>query len=43
MLQYGQSEQTIESFKQDALNSWVQHQETGRHLTGKEMRTWLNA
>jgi predicted transcriptional regulator len=36
------SEEARESFKQEALASWVAYQETGRHLTGQEVRTWLN-
>ncbi|MDE3012363.1 MAG: hypothetical protein KGI67_15890 [Pseudomonadota bacterium] len=31
-----------ESFKQEALASWKSFQETGRHLTGQEVRIWLN-
>jgi len=31
-----------ESFKQEALASWAAFQETGRHLTGKEVHDWLN-
>jgi predicted transcriptional regulator len=40
--QYVQREEERESFKQEALTSWAAYQETGRHLTGKEVRTWLN-
>ena len=32
-----------ESFKQEALASWASYQVTGRHLTGEEVRTWLNS
>ena len=28
-------------FKQDALASWTAYQETGKHLTGQEVRDWL--
>ena len=28
--------------KQEALASWAVYQETGRHLTGPEVRTWLS-
>ena len=35
-------EEARESFKQEALASWAAYQETGRHLTGQEVRTWLN-
>jgi predicted transcriptional regulator len=40
--QYVEREETRESFKQEALTSWTAYQETGRHLTGQEVRTWLN-
>ena len=31
-----------ENFKQEALASWAAYKETGRHLTGQEIRAWLN-
>jgi predicted transcriptional regulator len=40
--QYVEREEARESFKQEALASWTTYQETGRHLTGQEVRTWLN-
>lgn len=40
--QYVDREEARESFKQEALASWSAYQETGRHLTGQEVRTWLN-
>ena len=40
--QYVGREEARESFKQEALASWAVYQETGRHLTGKEVRAWLN-
>ena len=40
--QYVQREEARESFKWEALTSWVAYQKTGRHLTGQEVRTWLN-
>jgi predicted transcriptional regulator len=40
--QYVDREEAREKFKQEALASWKQYQETGRHLTGKETRAWLN-
>jgi predicted transcriptional regulator len=40
--QYVEREEARESFKQDALTSWTSYQETGRHLSGQEVRTWLN-
>jgi len=40
--QYVEREEARESFKQEALASWTAYQETGRHLTGEEVRAWLN-
>ena len=40
--QYVEREEARESFKQEALVSWAAYQETGRHLTGQEARSWLN-
>lgn len=40
--QYVDREEARESFKQEALASWEAYQETGRHLTGQELRTWLS-
>lgn len=40
--QYVEREEARERFKQEALASWVAYQETGQHLTGPEVRTWLN-
>jgi len=40
--QYVEREEARESFKQEALESWAAYKETGRHLTGQEVRTWLN-
>lgn len=31
-----------ENFKREALASWTAYQETGRHLSGSEVRDWLN-
>ncbi len=39
--QYVEREEAREGFKQEALASWAEYQETGRHLTGKETRAWL--
>jgi predicted transcriptional regulator len=38
--QYVEREEARESFKQEA--SWSAYQETGEHLTGDEVRAWLN-
>ena len=40
--EYVEREEVRERFKQEALASWVAYQETGRRLTGQEVRDWLN-
>lgn len=40
--QYVEREEARESFKQEALASWAACQETGRHLTGREVGNWLD-
>jgi predicted transcriptional regulator len=40
--QYVEREEARERFKQEALASWAAYQETGEHLTGQEIRLWLN-
>ena len=40
--QYVEREEARESFKQEAIASWIAYQETGQHLTGDEVRTWLD-
>lgn len=40
--QYVEREEARESFKQEAVASWEAYQETGQHLTGQEVRVWLN-
>ena len=40
--QYVEREEASESFTQEALASWAAYKETGRHLSGQEVRTWLN-
>lgn len=40
--QYVEREEARENFKQEALASWASYQETGQHLTGQEVRAWLN-
>lgn len=39
--QYVEREELRESFRQEALASWSEFRETGRHLTGEEARAWL--
>ncbi len=41
--QYVEREEARESFKKEALASWTAYQETGRHLTGPEVRAWLSS
>ena len=41
--QYVDREEARESFKQEALASWASYKETGQHLTGEEVRTFLNS
>ena len=40
--QHVEREEARESFKQEALASWAASQETGLHLTGQEVGTWLS-
>jgi len=40
--QYVEREEKRENLKQEALASWAAYQETGRHLTGEEVREWLD-
>ncbi len=39
---YVEHEEARENFKQEALASWRAYQETGQHLSGQEVRDWLN-
>jgi predicted transcriptional regulator len=39
--EYVNREEAKENFKQEALSAWKAYQETGRHLTGQEVRDWL--
>lgn len=39
--QYVEREEGRENFKQEALASWNAFQETGRHLSGEEVQSWL--
>lgn len=40
--QYVEREEARESFKQEALAAWAAFKEDGQHLTGEEVRAWLN-
>ncbi len=40
--QYVEREESREKFKQEALSSWQNFQETGLHLTHKEINDWLD-
>jgi predicted transcriptional regulator len=41
--QYGEREDARESFRQEAFSSWAEYQQSGRHLTGAEIREWLQS
>lgn len=41
--QYLDREEQRESFQREALDSWREYRETGLHLTGEEVSTWLDA
>lgn len=41
--QHVEREEARESFKQEALASWSEFRETGRHPTAGEARAWLAA
>jgi predicted transcriptional regulator len=40
--EYVTREEARESFRQEAMASWLAYRETGRHLTGDEVRAWLD-
>lgn len=40
--QYVDREEKRESFRQDAIDAWQEHQETGLHVTGDEVIAWLD-
>jgi len=40
--QYVDREEKCASFRQDAMNSWNEYQETGLHATGNGVIEWLN-
>jgi len=39
--QYVEREEARESFRQEAMASWAEYQETGLHLTADEVNAWL--
>lgn len=39
--QYVEREEARQSFKQEAMESWADYQQTGLHLTGEEVSAWL--
>ena len=39
--QYVEREEARASFRQEALTSWAEYQQTGQQLTGDETRAWL--
>ena len=40
--EYAEREEAMEQFEQEALASWESYEETGQHLTGQEIRNWLD-
>lgn len=40
--QYVEREEARETFRKEALDSWREYRETGRHLTLDETAAWLN-
>jgi len=40
--QYTEREEARDRFAREAMASWAAYQETGRHLTGQEVRAWLD-
>lgn len=40
--EYVTREEARESFHEEAMASWRAYKETGQHLTGEEVRAWLN-
>ena len=41
--QYGKREDAREGFRQEAIASWAEYQQSGQHLTGAETREWLRS
>ncbi len=41
LTQYIEREEKRASFRQDAMNAYEEYQETGLHVTGDEVATWL--
>ncbi len=39
--QYVEREEKREAFRQDALKAWNEYEDTGLHVTGNEVRVWL--
>ena len=39
--QYVEREEKSEAFRQDAIKSWEEYQETGLYATAAEVETWL--
>lgn len=40
--QYLEREEARESFKREAMASWQEYKETGKHLTGEQVSAWLD-
>ena len=41
--QYVEREEARESFRQEAMASWAEYQQSKQHLTGAETREWLRS
>ena len=40
--EYVEREEAKDRFRQEALESWEEYQQTGLHLTGEEVQDWLS-
>jgi predicted transcriptional regulator len=40
--QYIEREERRQALHQEAINSWKEYQDTGLHVTGEEVISWLN-
>lgn len=39
---YVEKEEAREAHRQEALDSWEHYRETGLHVTGEELKSWLS-
>ncbi|MFN4277360.1 MAG: hypothetical protein ACK4FJ_13755 [Ferrovibrio sp.] len=42
-MEFPDRKEARESFKREALGAWQDFQETGLHITGDELGTWLES